>query len=931
MGKNVKFEDYQTIVKSNLFDEDWYLNTYPEVINSDFDPIFHYLVEGADNGYNPNPNFDTNFYLEKNGDVKNAGINPFVHYIKYGKNENRPFSPYSSLLFNNSQVTSILKHIHNKISIIVPVYNAYDETKECIESVLKNTHGNYELILIDDCSPDPRIEGLLNSYSKYNQIKVMKNEINKGFTGTVNVGLLNSGNNDVILLNSDTEVTSKWLTKLIIAAYSNDKIGSVTPVANNSGAFSVPNRETPNEIPDSLGVTGMGNLVEKVSKHVYMEVPTGNGFCMYIKRQTINDVGLFDEANFEKGYGEENDYSRRAVEQGWTHIIDDSTYIYHKEGASFSEKKLKLLKEHLTILDMKYPNYNSLVQDFITSEDLIFIENNVQKGMDNCSKKHYDKRRILYVMHMGGGTQRTLEDLAKNAYNDLEVYFLTSTTNSLILFHYNGEEFVEIDHWDTATNSNTKNTFIPEFRDIYFNILKKYGIDLLHIHHLIYHTWDIVYISKLLEIPIILSLHDFYLICPSYTLLDENMEFCGGVCPNTSESCTVLLPEFINIYDTKGFINKWRQNVSKLFKNIDYFITTNDYVKDLFINIYPELIDKKFRIIEHGEDFPELDGEYHSLPSPNEPIKILFLGNISVHKGLFMIKKLKECDVDSRLEFHFLGAITEELEPLGYYHGKYHISELPEYLKTIKPSYIGIFSIWPETFCYTLSESWNYRIPVLSFDMGVVGDRMRENKGGWFIDQHNMEDSYNKILKISNDLNEYNSIQNNLKNIHLKTTKEMSESYLKIYKNIIDNNEFGDNFVSDYLDINNCVLANSELPERITNFIPVSKIKFEDYYGLKTDEDIINQFETTNPTIIKAIKKILELELFDFIWYLSEYPDVKNAGVNPLVHYIKYGCNENRNPSEKFNNKEYYDSHPEVKQTSINPLIHYVLNKYDIK
>ena len=128
----------------------------------------------------------------------------------------------------------------NKCDIIIPIYNAYDCVIECIDSVIKNTtfDGNI-LYLIDDKSPDDRILPLLKKYQKkYKFIKVIENEENLGFVGSVNKGMKVS-KNDVILLNSDTEVTPHWLDKIIKCAYSEKMIATVTPLSNNATLASV--------------------------------------------------------------------------------------------------------------------------------------------------------------------------------------------------------------------------------------------------------------------------------------------------------------------------------------------------------------------------------------------------------------------------------------------------------------------------------------------------------------------------------------------------------------------------------------------------------------------------------------------------------------------------------------------------------------------
>jgi hypothetical protein len=75
--------------KSGLFDEAWYLSTYPDVASAGANPTEHYLRFGAAEGRNPSPAFDTVYYLQSNPDVAVAGVNPLLHYIEFGISEGR--------------------------------------------------------------------------------------------------------------------------------------------------------------------------------------------------------------------------------------------------------------------------------------------------------------------------------------------------------------------------------------------------------------------------------------------------------------------------------------------------------------------------------------------------------------------------------------------------------------------------------------------------------------------------------------------------------------------------------------------------------------------------------------------------------------------------------------------------------------------------
>jgi GT2 family glycosyltransferase len=64
--------------------------------------------------------------------------------------------------------------------------------------------------------------------------------------------------------------------------------------------------------------------------------------------------------------------------------------------------------------------------------------------------------------------------------------------------------------------------------------------------------------------------------------------------------------------------------------------------------------------------------------------------------------------------------------------------------------------------------------------------------------------------------------------------------------------------------------------------------------------------------------------LFDAQYYLREYPDIRRADVDPLMHFIKHGWREERNPGVLFNTHAYLESNPELRQKNINPLVHYI-------
>ena len=274
--------------------------------------------------------------------------------------------------------------VKKPVDIIIPVYNALNELKECLERVLVFTNLSYhKIVIIDDKSPDTNVKSFLKEFKQETndkKISILYNKTNLGFSATINRAL-SCSRNDCIILNSDTLVTPLWVEKLQRSAYSKPLIATVTPFSNHAFICSFPKPLQYNFLPPNFTLDDFSQTLEKASLFYYPEIPFGSGFCMYIRRKAIEEIGFFDQKLFGKGYGEDADFCLRAANAGYKNILDDATYIYHKGGASFEStkdsKKLKekndMIKKNLKKLKLKYPDYHDLIQQSV--KDLNFIRN----------------------------------------------------------------------------------------------------------------------------------------------------------------------------------------------------------------------------------------------------------------------------------------------------------------------------------------------------------------------------------------------------------------------------------------------------------------------------------------------------------------------------------------------------------------------------
>ncbi|MDZ7791299.1 MAG: glycosyltransferase family 2 protein [Xanthomonadales bacterium] len=250
--------------------------------------------------------------------------------------------------------------------VVVPVFNAPEATRRCIESLRATLDPRQPVILVDDASDDARIPKLFESLPR--QWTKVRNRSNLGFVASANLGMTMASGQDVILLNADTQVTNGWLSAIERCAASDPAIASITPLTNNGEIASIPAFCRPNPSPDDA--ERWAQACRESGSPLYPEVPTTVGFCMFMRRAAIDEIGLFDEAAFGRGYGEENDWCMRAIQAGWHHVLCDSAFVAHEGGASFGPLGLKPGGEAMETLLSRYPDYMDRVQAFIEADPM---------------------------------------------------------------------------------------------------------------------------------------------------------------------------------------------------------------------------------------------------------------------------------------------------------------------------------------------------------------------------------------------------------------------------------------------------------------------------------------------------------------------------------------------------------------------------------
>ncbi|HXV00327.1 MAG TPA: glycosyltransferase [Caulobacteraceae bacterium] len=364
------------------------------------DPFVHFLLHRPADGLAQD--FNSATYLTENPDVRLDGWEPCRHFVELGWRQDRlaPREPPSDAPdFTGLRGRAALD---GNIDVIVPVYRGRRETLRAIHSALSaRVDADFRLLIIDDASPEPALSADLAKLEALGLVARMANGVNLGFTATANRGLAAGPGRDKVLLNADCEVHEGWLDTLRAHAYAAGNIGTVTPLSNAATILSYPIRLRDNHSALELSHAELAALAARLP-HDTVEIPTGVGFCMFLRHDCLQAVGAFDEAAFPRGYGEENDFCLRAAKGGWRNLAAIDIFVSHRGSVSFGEERHQLVQKGLVAMEARHPGYRTQIADFNRADPLLSVR--VQLDIARIGRAGHSGR----LVH---GAEPTTDDL----------------------------------------------------------------------------------------------------------------------------------------------------------------------------------------------------------------------------------------------------------------------------------------------------------------------------------------------------------------------------------------------------------------------------------------------------------------------------------------------------------------------------------------
>jgi len=331
--------------------------------------------------------------------------------------------------------------------------------------------------------------------------------------------------------------------------------------------------------------------------------------------------------------------------------------------------------------------------------------------------------------------------------------------------------------------------------DKLLNYITKNNYDIVHIHA----TGDfpLKFYDKLCELNIkyVVSLHDYYFICPRVFMIDKNEEICHKVDLNQCKTCIGLFESNDFLFRASRKLNKdyniklpsIASNVTlqrlslmkKFLEHAEVLLPVSTKVKDIYEDICPN---GNFEVLHIGNDTAYQE---HAQKKKSNKIRLTFMGALNIHKGLAVLEYIAK-QLSDKFEINYYGGSSgSDVDYLRQYgvkfHGRYTPAELDEIMQTTD---IGlVLPVWEDNAPQVVMEFLNLGRLVVGTHRGGIPDFVKHLENGYLFDPDNEIEKKELITWLNTlTLEDIALMQNNITN--LKTPAVHADEVYSLYESL---------------------------------------------------------------------------------------------------------------------------------------------------
>ncbi|EHH68825.1 glycosyltransferase family protein [Gluconobacter morbifer] len=390
-----------------------------------------------------------------------------------------------------------------------------------------------------------------------------------------------------------------------------------------------------------------------------------------------------------------------------------------------------------------------------------------------------------------GGVEVYQQILCSLLGRDVEFFYWLRRGNFGRLVTANGQELERFDIPETGWQDAMCDA--PE-ETAFSSVISQYNMDIVHFQHLGHHALSLPIIAKANGVGVIFSAHDFWLISARYNLLNHELRYVEG------EVSSVLAAD-ISLKASENVAHGGEQTrrafVAKMLHSVDAILFGTEHSRNLTHEIYP-ILDQKISLVlgipSPESTVPVTAKRYE--PLGDRPLGVAIVGNFLRTKGADTILNLIDIAHPDHFVFHIFGYVHPEYEAVLNANSRPNVKVYGRYeagnTEALKVADTALnLSIWPETYCISLSEAWqNGLIPIVT-DVGALGDRVEDGVNGFKvpISRPSMVLERLEFLRSSEPLRR--RIMENISPALWTHARSYADSLLKLYRDVMPRRELG--------------------------------------------------------------------------------------------------------------------------------------------
>ena len=276
--------------------------------------------------------------------------------------------------------------------------------------------------------------------------------------------------------------------------------------------------------------------------------------------------------------------------------------------------------------------------------------------------------------------------------------------------------------------------------------LKEINPDVVHIGHLSHLTVRIVEKIKKHKIPILFTLHDFWMMCVRGQLIRDDLTRCEG--PDIEKCARCNQKYFTSIEEAKKEIQLWVEEMERINRQIDLFIAPSRFLRKKYIDygIPPE----KILYFDYGFDKQLFE---NIKKKPSHKVRFGFLGRIIKVKGITTLIEAFNGIKNSKAELNIYGRLPNSsiylkercTNPHINFQGSYDYEEISQVLANI--DVLVVPSVWYENSPLVIHEAFLAGIPVITSNLGGMAELVRDGQNGLLFTPGNAADLREKLCR----------------------------------------------------------------------------------------------------------------------------------------------------------------------------------------